>query len=323
MNLFTVPKIPVCCEGITHRLETRKSGETKVVDLTLKVQPFNGQLAAALDPNEYGFVKRVLFKMDSGDPTVDLRAAEFTPPGDRQRLTCFATTDSVEPSIVLDQVKVTKLSARRGKKAHGWTLTIGVSFGPLGRNELEYVNRFYTGQAFITFEEADPSLDFADDEESEDDVTDKRPAPMFDENTPPSHDVLQKLSFALLGKHCFLEEEQLAKLTDAQREGLAKWAKGKNGPVWPPVLASSHVAGKLGADGSQPCTKCGLVLYNAEMTAAVAYTEKSIVGLDCPGVDLDDAVPQPKKRGSKKTKRIDHDAERREQTAHGKRAATH
>jgi hypothetical protein len=36
MKLFTVPKVPMYCEGITHRIEKRKSGETKIVELALR-----------------------------------------------------------------------------------------------------------------------------------------------------------------------------------------------------------------------------------------------------------------------------------------------
>lgn len=320
MNLFDVPKIPVYCDGITHRLETRKSGETKVVDLTLKVQPFNGQLASALDQSEYGFVKRVLFKMDSGDPTVDLRAAEFTPPGDRQRLTCFATTDSDEPSIVIDQVRVTKLRARRGKESNGWTLYIGVSFGPLDRNELEYVNRFYTNQAWITWEEAEQSLDFdSDDDEPEEDdaATPLRPAPMWDDNDTPSAVDLQSLMFALLGKQCFLEEEQLAALSADQRAALAFWATAKRAGR-PPVLDTAHVAGAANTDGVQVCAKCGLVLKDGGPDQQSTYVEKSLIGLDCPGVDLEDARPVSK-RGAKSKARRDPEGEASQQRTEGRK----
>lgn len=305
MDLFTVGKIPVYCDGITHRLETRKSGETKVVDLTLKIQPFTGQLAAALDPAEYGFVKRVLFKMDSGDPTVDLRAAEFTPPGDRQRLTCYATSDSTEPSIVIDHAKVTKLRARRGKEVHGWTLYVGVSFGPLSKDELAWANQFYTSQSFITFEEAEPSLDFTDDDDDDAPARSSRPAAMWDEG-----EVVQALQHALLAKRCFLTIDMLDSLSDAEREGLAKWARAKGGPVWPPVLAKSHVAGEA-PDGSIGCRKCGQPFPADSQVGDIA-------GLDCAGVDLEDARPIAK-RGSKKTAKIDPEAERAAQSADGRK----
>lgn len=294
MNLFSVGKIPMYCEGITHRLESRKSGETKVVDLSLKIQPFNQQLASALDQDEYGFVKRTLFKMASGDPVIGLRAVEFRLPADRQRLLCFAAPDTEQASICLDQVKVTKLRARASKDATGWTLYIGVSFGPLSKDELEYVNRFYTAQAFITWEAAEPSLEFDAEGKGDEDEEHERPAPMWDEDATPSTEALQTLKVALLGKQCFLKVEQLATLTAAQREDLARWAKAKKGPVWPPVLGGSHVAGKPATQG-QVCRKCGLVLTPVE--SGTPYTEGSIIGLDCPGVDLEDARPL-KKRGT-------------------------
>lgn len=192
MDLFTVAKIPMYCEGITHRMEKRRGGhEVKVVDLALKLEPLSAQLATALNQDEYGFVKRTLFKMASGDPVIDLRAVEFRPPSDRQKLMCFASPDTEVASIAFDQVKVTKIRARSSKDATGWTLYVHVSFGPVDKIELAYVNDFYTGQRFITWEEAEPSLDFTDDEGDEDehepgDVIDgrSRPAPMFDDDAP-------------------------------------------------------------------------------------------------------------------------------------------
>lgn len=321
MNLFSVGKIPVYCEGITHRLETRKSGETKVVDLTLKIHPFNAQLASALDQDEYGFVKRTLFRMASGDPVVDLRAVEFRPPGDRQRLTCFAAPDTDQASICLDQVKVTKLRARASKDANGWTLYIGVSFGPLSKDELSWINQFYTGQSFISWEEAEPSLDFDADGDDDDDDRPSRSATIWDEGAATSTDTLQTLSFALLGKQCFLDVVQLATLTDAEREDLAKWAKAKKGPVWPPALGRSHVAAAPPADGRQVCRKCGLVLHGDRDPVDPPFVEGSIIGLDCAGVDLEESRPIAK-RGSKKTKKVDPETERRQQAADAAQRAT-
>jgi hypothetical protein len=184
MHLFTTGKIPMYCEGITHRLEKRKDSEVKVVDLTLRVFPFTGQLASALDQDEYGFVKRTLFNLNSGDPSVDLRAVEFKPPSERQRMHCFASPDSDVASILLDQVKVTKLRARGSKDANGWALILVVSFGPLDKTELAFVNEFYTKQQFIRWEAAEPSLAFEDTDagESPDPDGGGRPTPMWDES---------------------------------------------------------------------------------------------------------------------------------------------
>lgn len=188
MDLFTVGKIPMYCESISHRLERRKDSEVKVVDLALKVTPFTPQLAAALNQDEYGFVKRTLFKMSDASPTVDLRSVEFRPPSDRQDLHCFAAPDVSRESIRITHAKVTKIRARSSKDANGWTLYINVSFGPLDKNELAWINDFYTGQSFISWSESEPSLMFNDEGDDADVEPDGggRPAPMFDDDAVDS-----------------------------------------------------------------------------------------------------------------------------------------
>lgn len=176
MRLFTVAKVPMYCEGITHRIERRKSGDTKVVDLALRIEPFTTQLASALDPS-YGFVRRMLFSMNNAEPVTELKAVEFKVPGERQQLTCFAAPDVSVASIALSQVKITKIRARKPKEGTAWVVYVYASFGPLGKDELEYINRFYTTQAFITFEQADPTLFEGDVEpaDAEDDDEDAEP----------------------------------------------------------------------------------------------------------------------------------------------------
>jgi hypothetical protein len=182
MKLFTVPKVPCCCDAVTHRLERRKDHEVKVVDLTLRVQPFTAQLAAALDPKEYAFVKRYLFKQSDGSAIVDLKAAEFRLPNGRQKLSVFPASDIATPSIVFDQVKVMKLRVRTQKNVDGWALVVKVSFGPASKQELEAVSGWYTEQRAVTFDEAEPSLEFDADEEEAEETPRRRPRaePMFD-----------------------------------------------------------------------------------------------------------------------------------------------
>lgn len=160
MKFFSVGKVPCYCETIAHRIERRKSGDVKVVDLTLRIDPFNAQLAAALDVDEFGFVKRMLFKQSDASPVRDVRSVEFKAPGDRQNLTCFASPDTAKASIVLEQVKLSQLRAKGQKVGDRWVLLMRASFGPLSKSELEYVNAFYSEQRFLTFDEAEPSLDF-------------------------------------------------------------------------------------------------------------------------------------------------------------------
>lgn len=184
MRLFSVSKIPVYCESISHRIERRKSGDVKVVDLALKIEPFTPQLASALDLDEYAFIKRELFRGNDASVNIDLKNAEFRTPTDRQLLTCYATPDSPKASIALDQVKVTKIRVRGQKDGSGWVLYVHVSFGPLGKTELEYVNAFYSEQRFISWDQAEPSLEFetdgAGDEDEPSDADEKAREPMFD-----------------------------------------------------------------------------------------------------------------------------------------------
>lgn len=180
MKLFTTGKIPLYCEAIGHRIERRKSGDTKVVDLTLTMDPFTSQHASALD-REYTFVKRLLFKQSDATPTRDLRSATFAPPNERQLLTIFSAPDSSKAWIALDQVKVTGLRVRGAKDGDRWILVIKLSFGPVGKTELEAANEWYCSQRFVSFEQADPSL-FEDGEatdgedDDDDDQDDSQPA---------------------------------------------------------------------------------------------------------------------------------------------------
>lgn len=212
MRLFTVPKVPMYCEGIVHRIERRKSGDVKVVDLALRIEPFTTQLASALDPS-YGFVRRMLFSMNNAEPVNELKSVEFKVPGERQTLTCFAAPDIARATIALSQVKVTKIRARKPKEGTAWTVYVYVSFGPLGKEELEYVNAFYTTQAFITFEQADPSLfeDGVDDTDADDDEEDDAASPSL----PIAEGTCTH--GARVGETCEECPDQLAVATEAAR----------------------------------------------------------------------------------------------------------
>lgn len=231
MRLFTVAKIPMYCEGITHRLERRRGEEVKVVDLALKIEPFTPQLASALDQDEYGFIKRTLFKHQDASPIGDIRAVEFRPPSERQKLTVYATPDTEAAAIAFDGVKVIKIRARCQKDTSGWVLYVHVSFGPLGKTELEYINYFYAQQRFGTWEQADPSFDWdakpVVEEGSDADVKARRKVkalpPMFntDQDGKP---VETDGEVAADGE----DSEKPSKVTDiAARQRLHSHAKGR------------------------------------------------------------------------------------------------
>jgi hypothetical protein len=334
-RLFSVPKVGLFLDSYAPGIEKRRDEEVSILKLTLRVQPFDSKLATAIDDGlgDDSAVRSNLFKLSSGEPKPHLDQAAFSLGCPRQQLQVYAAPDAPEARIAFNQVKISGTYARTQKDVDGFAFVLKASFGPVGRDELEYVHAWFRTQRFVTFEEAEPGMfdDEADDDDHEPGpVVDGRRTPMWDDDDPPSaqtftpeeeHAALQTLSHSLLGKQCFLKVDELRTLTDAEREGLTKWAKAKGGPVWPPVLGKSHVAGKPDADGKQVCSKCGLPLRDG--TEAMTYVNRSMIGLDCPGVDLEDARPVAK-RGSKKTKKVDPEGERAAQTTDGRRrAATH
>lgn len=177
-RLFETGKIGSYLDSITHKLETRKDHDVKITELTLRVQPFDAKLASAMSAE----VRSELFKLNHPDPKPILKRVDFALGVPRQQLQVFAAPDTSKASIVIDQVKVSGIYARTSKDSQGYTLVLKASFGPCSKEELEYVNDWFLGQRFVTFLEAEPSLDLDAGDPDEDDETPAatRPAPMFE-----------------------------------------------------------------------------------------------------------------------------------------------
>lgn len=173
-------------DALTHGIEERKGDEVKIVTLTLRVQPFGADLANALERS----VRTTLFKLNHPDPQPHLKRVEFNLGVPRQQLTVFATPDTTEASIVFDQVKIAQTYARTEKNVNLFAFVIKASFGPVGKTELAYLQHWLLGQAFITFEQAEPGVIEEDEEDDEFETVDARPAPMFDDegNATPEAD---------------------------------------------------------------------------------------------------------------------------------------
>jgi hypothetical protein len=179
MKLFEVGKVGMFLDQVTHGTETRSGDEVKIVTLTLRVQPFDATLATAVQQA----VRRSLFKLNHPDPHTHIKRVDFTLGVPRQQFTVFAAPDTTKPSILFDQVKIASTYARTQKDAAGYAFVMKVSFGPVDKIELEYLQDWLLGQRFVSCEAAEPGLfpDDADDFEPDDD-TPSRPAPMFDDD---------------------------------------------------------------------------------------------------------------------------------------------
>jgi hypothetical protein len=179
MKLFNVGKVGCFCDGVSHSIEKRHGDEVKILTLTLRVAPFDAKLASALPDG----VRATLFKLNNPDPKETLRRVDFALGVDRQVLTVFAAPDTMTASIAFDQVKIAGTYARTLKDRNGYDFVFRASFGPVGREELEFVQQWLLSQRFVTFEQAEPGM-FDDDSEAEDDDADppRAPAadPMFD-----------------------------------------------------------------------------------------------------------------------------------------------
>lgn len=175
-RLFAVPKVALYCDGISHGTEVRQGDEVKIVTLALRVQPFDSKLAVALDDGLIladGSLRSTLFELNTAEPRDHLRRVDFALGIPRQRLVVFASSDTAKPSILLDQVRITNLVARKEKGDRAFGLTFKASFGPLGKVELAYIEAWRLEQRFVTFETAEPNLAFeetaAADEAGDDD----------------------------------------------------------------------------------------------------------------------------------------------------------
>lgn len=186
MKLFGVAKVGLFCDGVAHSLEKRRGEDVKVLTLTLRVAPFDAKLASAVGDDNT--VRQALFNTNNIDPKPFVRRVDFALGCERQNLHVFAAPDTERATLTLDQVRITGTYARAQKDRNGFDFVLKATFGPAGRDELEFVQGWLLTQKFVTFEEAEPGLLL--DEEAEDateadekarDVVDGRPLDWDDE----------------------------------------------------------------------------------------------------------------------------------------------
>lgn len=159
MRLFSADLVPVMLgawSGATEKAP--KHDETKVVKVTLLVQ-LTTALASAFVPGD-GEVKAVSFKAATdGSVRPFLRVASFNIPMKKQRLEVFATPDSPAASIAFDHVRMMKTVGLRVDVTTP-VLVLRATVGPCGPQEYAALGAWHRSQRFVTFHEADASLEF-------------------------------------------------------------------------------------------------------------------------------------------------------------------
>ncbi len=165
MRLFDDDKIGVYLDDIGHRVEqTKDKKELKMIDLTLRVQPFTPELATSLDPD----VRALLFNLGDAEPKKKIKSLEFKLQVPNQRLEVFMLPELDEPTLVLHDVEITGVRARTEKSVDGYGLVFYASWGPVGRDEIEACIAWHTQQRFITCTPQEPALDFEGQTPTED-----------------------------------------------------------------------------------------------------------------------------------------------------------
>jgi hypothetical protein len=158
MRFFDDDGIGCYLDDIGHRVEKTKDGnsEHRVVDLTLRVQPFDAELAGSLDPD----VRALLFTMGDGTPKPKLKAATFALTVPLQQLAIRLVPELPE-RVLFDACTIRGVRARTQKDLDGFALVFRVSYGPASPADLLYVTDWLTQQRFVTFHPQQPALDFA------------------------------------------------------------------------------------------------------------------------------------------------------------------
>lgn len=169
-SLFSIGKVGLFLDAYQPGIEKRRDEDVAVLKLTLRVQPFDSKLATAIDDGLGGdtAVRAALFKLNHPDPKPHLERLEFSLGCPRQTLSVYAAPDAPEARIAFTQAKITGTYARTQKDENGFAFVLKATFGPVGRDELEFVHAWYRTQRFVTFEASEPALwDEPDDDEAD------------------------------------------------------------------------------------------------------------------------------------------------------------
>jgi hypothetical protein len=192
IRFFNQPKIRCYLDGFSPGEEKRRGEATKVIKMSLRVQPFDAKLAVSIDEGLAGesSVRSQLFSLQTAEPRpmIDRLNMKLSVP--RQTLRLFMAPDQETCRVALSQVRIHGAYARTQKDQGGFAFCFKGTFGPVGRDELELLQLWYLNTMFVTFEEAEPSMEFDPIEPGEDEDVPSvaelsRPLPSWDD-APPS-----------------------------------------------------------------------------------------------------------------------------------------
>lgn len=189
-RLFNTAKVGVFLETWKPGIEKRRGEEVKVLVLSCTIQPFDAKLATALDSGVGGDsnVRATVFSLNTSDAKPHFTGYDFVLGLVRQTMEIFASPDTKQARMALTQVKIAATSVKVHKdNPNSLQFNFKASFGPVGRDEMELLHEWFRGQKFVTFQEAEKSLEFEEadtdaeaDEEDDDPPAKRRPKPDFD-----------------------------------------------------------------------------------------------------------------------------------------------
>lgn len=157
MRLFDQDHVGCYLDTIGHRVEKVDGLERRMVDLTVRVQPFTVQLAQAL----HGDVRALLFSLGDATPKPLIHSVKFDLTYPNQTITVRPLAEADDGALVLMDVEISGIRARTEKGVDGYALVFDASLGPVSARELEAFTAWHTEQRFLTCHPQQPVLDFA------------------------------------------------------------------------------------------------------------------------------------------------------------------
>lgn len=193
-RLFKTNKVPIFLDNYTPGTERRRGETVKIITLHLRVQPFDSKLAHSIDDglqNDSG-VKDALFRLTDGEPKKHRTRVNFSLGCTQQNLIMYASTDTATSRMAFAQCRIGGEYARTQKDVNAYAFCFKASFGPVGRDEMEFVHSWLGSQLAVTFEESEEQIEYdaqPDTEYDEDDMPKGAPKapsepPMFGDDDP-------------------------------------------------------------------------------------------------------------------------------------------